>query len=122
MSLIFAVAAFVVAAVQPSPPVPPSDVGGAKPIKPTGWFSANDFPMIAVQQNHQGTVYVYLTIGTDGRVSECRLARSSGYADLDAVPCPVLQRRARFKPALDEQGQPKVTSGTYPVPFIMSGY
>jgi TonB family protein len=44
-----------------------------------------------------GVVDVSLKIDTDGRVAECRVLRSSGYAKLDARTCAILRRTKRFE-------------------------
>ena len=120
-AFVAAVVALGQAVVLPPPSSePPTDVGGAKPINARAWFTGDDFPASAVAAGHQGVVYVSVAIGTDGRVSDCHVVQSSGYAELDTIPCPLLMRRARFKPALDEQRQPKATVGIIPVPFRMS--
>lgn len=120
-SLFVAVLAAVVQqpALPPPSDQPPTDVGGAKPINPRAWFTADDFPASAVAAHHRGVVYVSVTIGTDGRISECHVVHSSGYADLDAVPCPLLERRANFQPAQDQQGQLREATGIIPIPFNM---
>ncbi|ESZ86940.1 MAG: hypothetical protein Q27BB25_11595 [Blastomonas sp. CACIA14H2] len=52
-----------------------------------------------------------MTIGPDGRVTDCQVTGSSGHADLDEATCKNVTRRARFKPALDQAGNP--ISDTY---------
>ena len=47
-----------------------------------------------------------LTVGTDGRVSECSVTSSSGSSTLDAATCKLITRRARFTPAKDADGNP----------------
>lgn len=44
-----------------------------------------------------GVVDVSLKIDTDGRVAECRVLRSSGYAKLDARTCAILRRTKHFE-------------------------
>jgi TonB family protein len=44
-----------------------------------------------------GVVDVSLRINTYGRVSECRVLRSSGYAKLDARTCSLLHRTKRYE-------------------------
>jgi periplasmic protein TonB len=109
------------AAVAETPPwtMPPHSFGGAKPINRPSWFPVHDYPTSAMAGNHQGSVVVSFEIGSNGRVSQCRITRSSGYADLDGVPCPALQRRARFTPAVGADMQPIATVGTLSVPFWM---
>ena len=60
----------------------------------------------------QGTVEVQVSVEPDGRVSSCAPVRGSGNAGLDAMTCRLVQERARFTPALNEQGRP-VASQVY---------
>lgn len=45
----------------------------------------------------EGIVDVSLRINTYGRVSECRVLRSSGYSKLDARTCAILRRTKRYE-------------------------
>ncbi len=64
-----------------------------------------DFPSGASRVGAQGSVTTHLTIGTDGRVTNCRVARSSGNAELDATTCRLIRERFRYAPAEDAGGQ-----------------
>jgi TonB family protein len=97
--------------------VPKSDFGGAIPLNLYKWVSPFDIPVEASRAGEEGYVTVSFTIGTDGRVTDCHVIRSSGYARLDAIPCNVLPARARFTPAKDVNGQPIATHGTHSIPF-----
>jgi len=68
-------------------------------------FSVNDYPSSALRQRQQGTAGVYFRIGTDGRVSDCRVAESSGSAALDAQTCAIIVKRARYQPARTKTGE-----------------
>ncbi|NBC37057.1 TonB family protein [Novosphingobium sp. FSY-8] len=87
----------------------------AKPAAPRGrpgdWATADDYPSMDLRQNHEGVTRFSLSIGTDGRVTSCTVTGSSGFAGLDAATCNLVMRRARFTPAMNEDGQP--TIGTY---------
>ena len=102
-----ALAALVQAARPPAtpPPAPPP-----APLAPTSWpsglFSADDYPAVALRGEEQGRVLYRLTIGPDGRVSDCAIRASSGSAALDAATCRILTRRTRFIPARDPAGIP----------------
>lgn len=61
---------------------------------------------------YQGTVAVQVTVKPNGRVSKCAPVRGSGNAELDAMTCRLVRKRARFTPALDANGRP-VVSQTY---------
>ena len=68
-------------------------------------FTTNDYPSSALRQREQGTAGVYFRIGTDGRVSDCRIAESSGSTTLDAQTCAIIVRRARYQPAKTKTGE-----------------
>jgi protein TonB len=97
--------------------MPKSDWGGAKPRNLGDWYSYNDYPDEAADADEQGYVTISFTVGIDGRMTDCKVVRSSGYARLDAVPCKVLPKRARFKPAKDAMGAPIVSHGTTSMAF-----
>ena len=65
-----------------------------------------DYPPGALERNERGTVSYRLTIGTNGRVKDCRVTLSSGSSELDNATCKIMRARARFKPAVDRDGFP----------------
>jgi protein TonB len=65
------------------------------------------------QANLSATVGLSFTIRPDGRVQSCRVMRSSGDRELDAITCREIERRYRYRPAFDAWGEP--------VAFTMSG-
>ena len=67
-------------------------------------ISRDDYPVAAVDALDQGAVTVELEVNPTGRVSMCRIIRSSGSAALDTTTCRILTRRARFSPARDSAG------------------
>jgi protein TonB len=78
---------------------------------PGSWANTNDYPSRALSQEREGTTGFRVSIGPDGRVTDCQISSSSGHADLDAATCSNVKRRARFTPAKDDDGNP--TSGSY---------
>jgi protein TonB len=77
------------------------------PLKPlTQLLSESDKLSVVDRVGAQGTVGVKVTVDSAGRVSDCSVAHSSGFKTLDAETCKVVQRKARFSPAKDEQGHP----------------
>jgi protein TonB len=99
-------------AVTPPPP-PPPPVRTVPPQRAranlNSYFSADDYPAAALRGNDQGTTGFSLTIGPNGRVTECSVTSSSGSAALDAATCRILRSRARYTAARDSAGNP--TSG-----------
>ena len=96
----------------PAPPPPPSKASGASPRgNPGSWATPNDYPARALREERAGTTRFRVTIGPDGRVTNCEITGSSGHADLDEATCKNVTRRARFKPALVAAGN--AISDTY---------
>ncbi|MBV1689831.1 energy transducer TonB [Novosphingobium sp. G106] len=95
-----------------APPPPRFTPKGAQPKgNPGNWATTNDYPSRALREEREGTTSFRVTVGPDGRVTDCSITSSSGHADLDAATCDNVRRRARFTPATDGEGNP--TSGSY---------
>lgn len=102
--------------IIPGPPVPPptplfDPVGPLPRNGPAGWITNNDYPSRALQRGWEGTAGYRLVVGSNGRVSECEITRSSGHSILDRETCDRLESRARFNPAKNNRGEDVV--GTY---------
>ena len=74
-------------------------------------FTVNDYPGEAIRRNEQGTVGVHYKIGTDGKVSDCRVAESSGSKILDNQTCAIITKRVRYEPAKTKSGEPVASIG-----------
>lgn len=78
-----------------------------RPVSPLAAYLSNeDYPAAAIRAEEEGTTQVRLTVGPDGRISNCQISRSSGSPALDSATCRILPRRVRFHPALDRRGRP----------------
>lgn len=53
-----------------------------------------------------GSVAITVKVNTDGRPSDCRVARSSGSSFADSLMCQLTLQHVRFRPARDPQGRP----------------
>jgi protein TonB len=96
----------------PPPPPPKFPPKAASPKgNPGNWATTNDYPSRALREERAGTTGFRVTVGTDGKVIDCSVTRSSGSPDLDEATCSNVRRRARFNPATDGNGQP--TTGVY---------
>ena len=51
-------------------------------------------------------MHLRFIVGTNGRVTDCAVTRSSGNAELDTATCRLIKRRLRYRPARDAQGRP----------------
>jgi protein TonB len=102
----------IILAPPAAPPPPRVTPKGAVPKgNPGNWATTNDYPARALREEREGTTGFRVTVGPDGRVTDCQVTSSSGHADLDQATCDNVRRRARFAPATDGEGNP--TSGTY---------
>ena len=72
----------------------------------TSLFRADDYPIGALRNGEQGTVFYEQRVGTDGSPKACRVTPSSGSVRLDTATCSILMARARFHPARDNYGRP----------------
>jgi protein TonB len=80
---------------------PPRRVGGR--IKPS------DLPDDLAYNLAAGvdlTVGVKYAVEEDGRVTDCRVTRSSGNSTLDRLTCDLIESKFRYRPALDEDREP----------------
>ena len=71
-----------------------------------GHLSPSDLHGGVLAPGTEGSVGVGYTVTVKGRVSACRVTKSSGIAALDALPCPLIEKRFRFRPALDRERRP----------------
>lgn len=96
----------------PAPPPPPPPRVPPKAATPKGnpatWMTLNDYPSRALRNEEEGVTGIRLTVGTTGLVESCMVTRSSGSPSLDEATCSIMQRRARFNPATDGEGNPTV--------------
>jgi len=99
-------------APPPPPPPPPSQARGATPDNQASWARRiqENYPARAIRDEIEGRVGVRVTIGSNGRVTGCTVTSSGGSKVLDDAACEGMQRYARYKPALDDAGNP--TDGT----------
>ena len=88
---------------------------GARPLELVSGRidDARDYPTPPggrrVRRGHD--VVVELTVGTDGRVSACRITDPSPDPEADAITCRLASERFVFRPRLDAAGEPVV--GTF---------
>lgn len=96
----------------PPPPPPPPQRANPEPRgNPGRWANSNDYPSRALREEREGVTRFRVVVNTKGRVDSCSIVRSSGHDDLDQATCKNIKRRARFRPALDSNGNPM--QGTY---------
>lgn len=76
------------------------------PRQISGRLSVSDFPDGLIRPGEHASVGVRYAVEIDGRVSGCRVERSSGFGQVDAMACRLITQRFRYRPAQDRSGQP----------------
>lgn len=88
----------------PSPSFAPVD---AKPRNDPGrWLTDRDYRASWARRELTGTAGFRLDIAVDGRVTGCRIVKSTGHGQLDEATCDLLPQRAKFEPARGTNGEP----------------
>lgn len=76
------------------------------------------YPIESLRKKEQGVVLLHLTVGSDGRVADISIARSSGFDRLDNAALRAV-RDWRWRPMM-RGGQPIPVSGDMPIPFTLN--
>ena len=82
------------------------DDGGSDLELVAGDIYNSDYPPNLAKAGVGGRVSAEIAVGTDGRVTSCRVKRSSGNAQLDSLTCKLIEQRYRFRPSTDRYGRP----------------
>jgi protein TonB len=72
-----------------------------------------EYRRLAATGIRNGTVGITIKVNTDGRISNCRIARSSGDGYADSTMCQLAQQYVRFRPAMDPAGHPVAQDVTW---------
>lgn len=86
---------------------------------PGTWATTIDYPSRAIREQRQGVTAFRVTVGTDGRVTDCMIIRSSGSQDLDEATCAKVSKRARFEPATDDAGNKVIGSYANSIRWVL---
>jgi len=79
----------------------------AKAIRPLGdLFKSTTYPSQAISEGNSGAVGLAMLIDETGKVRDCMVEQTSGYATLDTMSCFVIVNQARFEPAVGADGKP----------------
>lgn len=98
-----------VATPAPTPAFAP--VGARPSNNLQSWITTEDYSRSDLTRNREGTASYRLVVGSNGRVDACEITTSTGHTSLDTATCRLIERRARFNPATNGQGNRVV--GTY---------
>jgi protein TonB len=71
-------------------------------------FSPDDYPAaLAGRKGPRGVVLLALIVEASGRINTCAFKPSNADQALKIATCQILERRARFDPAVDARGTPR---------------
>lgn len=92
----------------------------AQPIQSVNdWIGTDDYPPDALLRESQGAVTITWTIDTEGRITNCGVAATSGDPALDSAACATITKRGRYKPAIDKDGKPIAVHSTRRVVWLL---
>jgi len=80
--------------------------GGTDLVQIAGEITPRDYPRHLGDAGIGGTVAGVFTVEANGRVSNCRVTRSSGVPELDVLTCRLIEQRFVYRPATDRYGRP----------------
>ena len=72
----------------------------------SGDITPRDYPRHLARAGIGGTVTMRGTVTANGRVTGCRVTRSSGVPELDILTCRLIEQRFVYRPATDRYGRP----------------
>lgn len=83
------------------------DFSGYTPARRITKIPDSEYRRITVVSGQRsGRIGITLKVNTDGRPSNCRIARTSGNPSVDALFCQLALQYVRFRPARDANGEP----------------
>lgn len=83
----------------------------------SGAPTKGDYRRLGARISGRTQAVTRLTIDPNGRVVNCAVVRSTGYPDVDARICPLLQMRMRWEPMRNRAGQPMTSWLNYVLDF-----
>ena len=89
------------------------DFSGYTPARRITRIPNSEYRALSATGIASGSVGVTVMVMTDGSVSNCRVARSSGDRSVDGLMCALTLRYIRFEPARDRAGRPVAQDITF---------
>lgn len=84
-------------------------------------FSSDDYPGVSLQQRQGGLVGLVILIDEEGKPADCMVTQTSNSAALDTQACAMILRRAKYTPAVGEDGKPAKDSDTAKIRWEIPG-
>ena len=89
------------------------DFSGYTPARMLNKIPDREYRRIAGGRIPRGSATIAFRVDSNGRMSNCRITRSSGDSQVDAVVCEAATRHLRFSPARDANGRAVAQDLTY---------
>lgn len=89
------------------------DFTGYTPARMLNKIPDREYRRIAAGRIRQGSATITFRVNPDGRMSNCRIVRSSGDSYVDSIVCEAATRHLRFRPARDPDGRAVTQDLTY---------
>ena len=89
------------------------DFSGYTPARMLNKIPNREYRRISGGRLPFGSATISFRVNPDGRMTGCRVTRSSGDTSVDAIVCEAATRYLRFSPARDRDGRPIVYSMSY---------
>lgn len=89
------------------------DTSGYTPARRISKIPDSEYRSLARTGIRSGSVGVTIKVNSDGSVSNCRVARSSGDTSIDSLMCRLTLQYVRFDPARDSAGRPVAQDITF---------
>jgi len=93
------------APVKAAPPAPPAVIKPTELKEITRTHTIPPYPTISQRLGEQGTSELQVSISTEGNVTDCKIAKSSGSERLDTAACEYVKGHYRWQPPTQD-GKP----------------
>ncbi len=88
---------------------------------PARWITPQDYPLPLLSKGDQSIIQFRLTVDSTGKPTGCHIQTEMKPAGFNDVVCAALMKRAKFLPALDEDGNPVASYYINSVIFLIGG-
>lgn len=89
------------------------DFSGYTPARMLNKIPDREYRRISGGRIRRGSATITFRVNAEGRMSNCRIVRSSGDAYVDSIVCDAATRYLRFRPARDPDGRAIAQDMTY---------
>ncbi len=89
------------------------DFSGYSPARMLNKIPDREYRRISGGRIRRGSAMISFRVNADGKMTNCRIVRSSGDATVDSIVCDAATRYLRFRPARDPDGRAIAQDMTY---------